>query len=153
MKFPYRWYATEPAWTAGDSAEQFRPEIPLRIIGPKGTEHVLGLLDTGADDTFIPQSIGERIGVVLDGNATWSVTGVAAQEVAAVGDHVTFEVSDGNETYRWQARVGVLQRIAPQAEPTVILGRVGFLEFFDAEFRGEACDVLLMPNDNLGRAV
>ena len=47
------------------------------------------------------------------------------------------------EAYQWTAVVGFVDGATL---PRPLLGHAGFLQFFDAEFRGADLEVLLIPN-------
>src|SRR5215216_3210698 len=64
MRFAYQSYAVR-----GIGATRYalvhRPIIPIRVIGPNGTDDLLGLADTGADDTLLPDYLIGPLGVVI----------------------------------------------------------------------------------------
>ena len=52
-------------------------------------------------------------------------------------------ISDGKgETYRWTTAVGFASQIFTTR---ALLGYAGFRPYFDAEFRGTDCEVILAP--------
>lgn len=62
MIFPYVRHKVDPS-LAIPSGEVARPEVPIRIIGPKGIAELSGLIDTGADHVFFPVSLAELRGI------------------------------------------------------------------------------------------
>src|SRR5262245_60674764 len=57
---------------------------------------------------------------------------------------VEIQICDGvHEAYCWTAVFGFLDTVAL---PRPLLGYSGFLQYFDAEFRGADLEVLLIPN-------
>ena len=42
-----------------------RPEIPVELIGPKGTVVRRGLVDTGSDNTIFPKSVADFLEAVF----------------------------------------------------------------------------------------
>ncbi|MDR3638330.1 MAG: aspartyl protease family protein [Isosphaeraceae bacterium] len=105
--------------------------INVRIIGPTDDRDVLGRVDTGADDTLIPDRFAAAIGVV-NLSAPVSISGIGGGVVARFGS-VDLEISDGQHSDRWSARVGFL---IPPAPPATLYGIKGFLQFFRATFNG-----------------
>jgi hypothetical protein len=66
----------------------------------------------------------------------------AGGEVAVTHVQVAFELSQGEDRFRWPAVVGV----AEQSWDEALLGFRGFLEYFDAFFRGQ---LLVVPDKSL----
>ena len=56
--------------------------------------------------------------------------------------HVDLLITDARETYRWSALVGFV----PMRLHYQLLGHAGFLEYFEAEFRGRDREVILRAN-------
>ena len=138
-------YTIAPSPTAGGAIDLFRPEIPIRVIGQTGDAFLHGLLDTGADEVVLPRHIADQIGVVIDENVTWAAEGFTGDAVRVVLGRLTIEVSDGIETHCWPSPVAVVEYQDPDQEE-VILGRTGFLEYFNTEFRGADHEVVLEPS-------
>lgn len=149
MRFWYEWYEVAPSRTADGLTDLYRPEIPLRVIGKTGEAFLLGLLDTGADEVLLGRSVADAIGADLDHSARWSIRGFAGQRADAVLGRVEVEVSDGIETHRWPLAVGFVEYDDPALEQVAILGHTGFLQYFNAEFRGADREVVLTANDAL----
>ena len=143
MRFPYRRYevSATPASLAEDSI-LYRPVIPFTLLGRSDALDFFGLLDTGADETYVTRSMADRLGISIDEHLT-SIVESASGEMPMRYGTATLEVSDGKESYRWTAIVG----IADQDWAEAILGHAGFLEFFDAHFRGHDCEVVLTRNE------
>lgn len=122
----------------------YRPVISVRVTGPIVNFAFDGLLDTGADATTFHDSVATRVGIDL--------TGAEERDIEVVGRHapircryatVKLLITDGlRETYEWTAVVGFT---ASRLQYN-LLGHGGFLEFFDAEFRGADREVVLIPN-------
>lgn len=142
MKFPYRAYEVDatPA-SAAVGGYIYRPVIPFALSGPAGTLDFFGLLDTGADETYITRKMAERLGISVGSTAT-HVIDSAGGEVHITYCKTEFELTDGTESYRWSAVIGVSEH--EWAE--VILGHNGFLEFFDVLFRGDKHDLEIERN-------
>lgn len=147
MRFWYEWYEIAPSPTAVGATDLYRPEVPVRIIGKSGDAFLLGLLDTGADEVLLGRSVAETIGAELDEKVRWSVGGFAGQRAEAVLGTIEVELTDGVATLRWSLKVGFVEYHDPVLEQVVILGHTGFLEYFNAEFRGQDREVVLTTND------
>lgn len=133
-----------PLSTLGGRLFQYRPVLPVRLIGARSDLLLDGLLDTGADDTIFHEVRAIPLGIDL--------TGAEERQVDLIGRpapvrcryaSVRLQITDGlRETYEWTAVVGfVSTRLRYN-----LLGQSGFLEFFDAEFRGADREVVLIPN-------
>lgn len=145
MIFPYVSYDVEPS-SAIPSGTIFRPEVLIRIIGPRRSFQVSGLLDTGADQVCVSASLARRLGIDLGG---------VAEKVFAAGGHesdvwpATLEIEiilDG-DLYRWRAEIGFIA--GDDDPPIAYLGHAGFLEFFRATFDGETRTIELLPGEKL----
>jgi hypothetical protein len=149
MKFDYSGVISSAADT-GELSVIFRPEVSIRVYGPKGSREVLALVDTGSDDTVL----GERVARDLDIPVS-RATGPAAH---AFGGHeielsyadVVLELAQSDERLRWLAHVYFLA--GRTNEETMILGHQGFLDYFTATFNGEDCVLTLEPNSLLPRS-
>ena len=128
MKFPYQPYQTDPSPTV-PSGILYRPEVPLRIIGAAGARTLWPLVDTGSDDTLLSLSVGLAVGAVLDANQSWHAEGIGGQTVSIILGEVTLELTDGNQVFRWLAKVGFVDFPNPEAE-VALIGRAGCLDFF-----------------------
>lgn len=124
----------------------YRPIIPFRIIGDATDDYLRGLADTGADHSLLPRSIADRIGAEIDERTRWTVGGFAGQTARAVMGHVRMEITDGSATHQWSAQVGFVDYDDPEKESIALLGHLGFLQFFNAQFRGKDHVVILEPN-------
>src|SRR5687768_431360 len=134
MKFPYQQYQTAPSPTI-PTGILHRPEIPLRIIGAAGALTMWALADTGSDDTLLPLSVGHLIGASIDATQAWKVEGIGGQAVPIILGEVVLEVTDGNQTFRWAARIGLVDFANPQDE-IALVGHAGCLDYFRAIYDG-----------------
>jgi hypothetical protein len=105
----------------------------------------MALVDTGADECVLPLSVGEAIGVRLNPDETILASGVGGDLLELIPGDVEFELLTGEESYRWQARVGFARFENPEDE-CAILGHIGALELFIATFDGENHCGTLLPN-------
>lgn len=122
---------------------RWRPITAVRISGPRHSWLCDGLLDTGADDTVFDEDIAALIDVDLTHAPTREVLLAGRrQPLTCRYASVELRVTDGRETYEWNAYVGFLHGRLPYA----LLGHAGFLQFFDVEFRGSARDAVMVPN-------
>jgi hypothetical protein len=143
LRFHYkRGKASHPLVSLQGRLDRPRPVIPLCIIGPADTWVGNGLLDTGADDTVFPDSTAANIGLDLTNAPGGSGAGAAASPVALRYAEVTLRLTAQQEQREWRAWVGFTA--APLRFP--LLGYAGFLQFFDALFRGSNEEVELTVN-------
>ncbi len=120
-----------------------RPLLAVRITGPAGSRLRDGLLDTGADETILDPSVAPLIGVDLNQAARREINLVGRGRIHCHYAPVQLRITDGGtETYEWDTVVG----FAPFPLLRGLLGFAGFLQFFDATFRGADQDVSLLPN-------
>jgi aspartyl protease len=133
LRFPYkRGKASHPLVSLQGRLDRPRPVIPLCLIGPANTWVGNGLLDTGADDTVFPESTALQIGLDLTQAPSGTGMGVAGNPTALRYAEVTLRLVAQQEQREWRAWVGFAA--APLRLP--LLGYAGFLQFFDALFRG-----------------
>lgn len=133
-----------PVPSLGGRLFHYRPVTSIRVVGPRGDRAWDGLLDTGADATVFQEIVAARAGIDL--------AGAEERRIELVGRpapiplryaSVTLRITDGlREAYEWMAVVG---STASRLQYNV-LGHGGFLEYFDAEFRGADREVVLIPN-------
>ena len=120
-----------------------RPILAVQITGPTGSRLRDGLLDTGADETILDPSVAPLLGVDLTQAAEREVHLVGRGAIRCRYALVKLRITDGvSETYEWDAVVG----FAPFPLLRNLLGFAGFLQFFDANFRGAAEELILIPN-------
>jgi hypothetical protein len=133
-----------PLPSLGGKLFDYRPVTFVRVTAPLGDRLWNGLLDRGADGTVFHDSVAARAGIGL--------TGAEVRQIELVGRPapvpcryaaVQLQITDGlRETYEWTAVVGFsFTRLQYN-----LLGHGGFLQFFDAEFRGADHEVVLLPN-------
>ena len=134
MKFPYAQCLVDPSPTV-PSGILYRPEIPLRVLGAAGAVDLCAQVDPGSDDTLLSLSLGRLIGARIDRAQSWNVEGIGGQAVAVILGEVEFELTDGKQTFRWSAKIGLVDFADPKDEVTV-LGHAGFLDYFRVIFDG-----------------
>lgn len=153
MKVPYMPVpATQPIPSLGGSLIRYRPVMAVLLTGPSGSWLRDGLLDTGSDDTVFKESLASLLGVDLT-QAEQRVVGLAGrpQPVRCRYAPVVLRITDGvQETYEWTAVVGFV----PGPLHYNLLGHAGFLDFFDATFRGDDHEAILTPKPSFpGRRI
>jgi hypothetical protein len=128
----------------GGGVVRYRPVMAVRLTGPRNDWLRDGLLDTGADETIFGEIVATIIGLDLDQAEARDVGLVGRpQPVRCRYAPVRLRITDGlRETYEWTAVVG----FAATRLRYPLLGHSGFLQFFDAEFRGADRAVILTPN-------
>lgn len=142
MKFPYKLYRVTKAPSAPEGMI-WRPRIPVIIIGPTGELRIEALIDTGSDQTILPQVDMSRIGADIDVGRISQVRGRLAdhQEELSLGKNIKLGLQLDSETYIWPATVW----LSNAADSPALLGRSGFLEYFDVTFYGKKLEVELKP--------
>lgn len=141
MKFPYAQYQVEPTPSDPGVTVIYRPVIPFRASSDAAGTVFYGLLDSGADETMLTRALAEAAGIVADTSQT-SVAMSASGEIPVVYGRATLEVGRGKERFRWKTTVGIVDQPWQEA----ILGRRGFLQFFDVTFRGGKQEIILKRN-------
>jgi hypothetical protein len=102
-----------------------------------------GHLDTGADETLFDPTIAASVGVDLTQAPERSIHLVGRGVIRCRYAAVTMRITDGlRETYEWSALVA----FSPFRLHRSLLGFAGFLQFFNAEFRGADQEAQLLPN-------
>jgi hypothetical protein len=112
------------------------------LIGPSGTFVERCLLDTGADDTVFPDVAAAHAGFDLSNAPVGAALGVGLVSHQIRYARVTLRITDGVEFCEWDTWVGFTS--APLGQP--LMGKAGFLQFFDADFRGSHEEVQLTTN-------
>lgn len=141
MKFPYKLYRVTKAPSVPEGMI-WRPRIPVLIIGPTGELRIEALIDTGSDQTIFPQVDMSRIGADIDADRKSQVRGLAShEEELSLGKSIKLGLQLDNETYVWPAMVW----LSNAADSPALLGRSGFLEYFDVTFYGKKLEVELKP--------
>ena len=132
-----------PVPALGGATSIPRPLLAVRITGPTGSRLRDGLLDTGADETILDPTVAPQIGVDLSKGVEREVNLVGRGVIRCRYAPVQLRITDGvAETYEWDTIVG----FAPFPILRCLLGFAGFLQFFDADFRGGDLEVILQPN-------
>ncbi len=143
LRYRYQLFSmSRPVLPLGGRFVRPRPLIPVTLIGPTNSYLRSALLDTGADDTVFPQSVATRIGVDLSNAPAGSGAGVGLANVQLRYAEVTLRIATSHEQREWRAWVGFTA--ARLRYP--VLGFAGFLQFFDAYFRGGLEEVELTIN-------
>lgn len=124
--------SNNPVFSLGGRFVRPRPVIAVAVIGPTGTSAFDALLDTGADDTLFSEDIATAVGVDLTGAPMGSGTGIGMAGAIVRYAEVGLRIATNQEHREWRARVGFTAAKLPYP----VLGFAGFLQFFDATFRG-----------------
>jgi hypothetical protein len=138
MKFDYTAIVSSSPDT-GDPVVIFRPEVRIKIHGPKGFGDFLALVDTGADNTILPESIAQELGITSIACKGPSATAFGGQEIALSYADIELELVHPTESLRWLARIYFFA--GGDDTETLILGHQGFLDYFTATFKGEDCSL------------
>lgn len=143
MKFPYMAVPTkQPVPSLGGQQVRYRPVLAVLLTGTATPQLRDGLLDTGADDTVFSDAVAAALGVDLSQAEQRSIS-LAGRPQPVLCRYVVVQlrISDGIETFEWPATVGFVAARLHYA----LLGQAGFLQFFSADFDGEAHIVTLTP--------
>lgn len=143
LLFPYRRLpSAAPIVPLGGRMERPRTLIDVTLIGPSATHVMTALLDNGADDTVFPASLASRLGLDLSAAPLHTLTGISGPPAPVAYAQLHLRITDGVEFREWLAWVGFTT--ARMAYPT--LGYSGFLQYFDALFRGHLEEIELAVN-------
>lgn len=129
MTFDYPEYLVAPTPADPERTSLHRPVIRVRMIGPKDSGAFWTLLDTGADESYITESVAKKLGVTPVSNERGTILSASGEMHVWYGE-LSIEVTDGNESYELSIVAGVV----PQDWSEMILGHLGFFEYFDAVF-------------------
>jgi predicted aspartyl protease len=99
------------------------------MTGPIASRSIWALLDTGADESYISESLAKKLGVTPISDECETISSASGEMLAWYG-LLTLEVTDGEERHSLPITVGVV----PQDWSEMILGHLGFFEYFDADF-------------------
>ncbi len=150
MRFDYSAIVSSSPDT-GELVVIFRPEVHVRIHGPRGCGDFLALVDTGADNTILPESIAHDLGIILIPGRGPAATGFGGQAIALSFADVELELVHPQGGPRWLGQVYFAAKGA--SDETLVLGHQGFLDYFTATFSGEDCSLILDANGYLPPAV
>jgi hypothetical protein len=143
LYYQYKCYPKpQPIVSLGGRHERPKPVIAVALLTAHDTVTRDCLLDTGADDTIFPEDVATQLGIDLSNAPSGTASGVGLVASTVRYAKVTFRITDGHEQCEWEGWVGFTS--ARLHRP--LLGHAGFLQFFDATFRGEAEIVELTPN-------
>lgn len=132
-----------PVPALGGATTVPRPIVAVRITGPTGSQLRDGLLDSGADETVLDPSVATLIGVDLSKAPQREINLVGRGRIRCRYAMVQLRITDGKlETYEWDTMVG----FAPFPILRSLLRFAGFLQYFDADFRGADEEVSLLTN-------
>jgi hypothetical protein len=134
--------ASKPLPSLGGSFQRARPITTVLISGPSHFAVRDAILDTGADDTVFPDGIAPILGLDLSSAESRNIHLAGRGIIPCRYLPAQLRISDYLETYEWTAVIGFV----PIRLQYALLGHAGFLQFFDADFRGADLEVTLTPN-------
>ncbi len=126
---------------SGEPQYVMRPEVTITIHGPTRSQQYHALVDTGADYSVLPTSVAQQLGIATQPTVGLGATSVGGHKLATTFGDVEFEISDERESFRWPTTV----LFYDAKDEIVILGHVGFLHYFIAQFDGYAMELSLTP--------
>jgi hypothetical protein len=139
MKLDYRRFLVE--LDGQPASEIFRPIVPILIRGPRTSVLLRPLLDCGADFTLLPISVATLVGIELNHDRTGIVGGIEGGSLTTTPGEAELELTDGRKTFRWQSTVRFAEG------NNMLLGHLGFLEFFTATLNHCHRTFSLEPNE------
>ena len=132
-----------PLPSLGGGRQRYRPLLAVRITGPAHSLLRDTLIDTGADDTVFPEGIAVALGVDLASAPQLNINLAGRGPIRCRYAQALLRITDGaHETYEWTATIGFV----PVSLKHPLLGHAGFLQFFNADFRGADREVILTTN-------
>ena len=133
MRFKYQLIKRpQPSISLNGRTEQPRPIVPVTLVGPYQSRLRTAQVDSGSDETFFHDSLAAVIGIDLTNAPVQSFKGQGGGQMTARFARVVLRMSDGVESREWPAWVGFVSTGLRRS----VLGFGGFLQFFDATFRG-----------------
>ena len=143
MRYAYTSFSRPtPSISLVGRRDQPRPIISVGLIGPGNSIARDAQIDSGSDETFFPTWLALYIGVDLTSAPIESFKGQGGGRMTARFACINLRITDGFEFREWPAYVGFVS--ANLSRP--VLGYGGFLQFFDATFRGADEAVELVVN-------
>jgi len=134
-----------PVPSLGGGVVQYKPLIPLNVIGPQGRWGPYVSVDTSADDVVFPQSIAPVLGIDLNSAPQLQASGVGGQLATVYYAPVILELTDLIDIYRWRATVGFTSSFMKFP----LFGIAGGLEFFRTTLDGFRKEVEIVAQPNL----
>lgn len=132
LSFPYRLATGIDPSPAAPDVPLFRPIVPVRFVGPRGSDALtFVLVDSGADETVLPHHLARTLGIKLDSkyHALFAADGKPFLVRYGTVEHQIARPGVG--IHAWKARVGFQEK-----RPDTIMGRAGCLDRFDVRFDG-----------------
>lgn len=143
MKFAYLPLPTRQTTpAAGGASVRYRPIVPIHILAPVMVPPVDACIDSAADDTVFPPHLATRLGIDPATAPTGQARLVGGTVVQVSYGQVTLLLSDGYESYEWDAVVAFA--VVPMR--WALLGHAGFLEYFDVQLLGARREAVIIPN-------
>lgn len=137
-----------PVVSLGGRQSRPRPMIPFIAGNPRtgSWRQFRGVLDTGADDTVFHENTAQLLGIDLTHAPRGQAEGTTGTVVAVRYAEVLLQLNSSyGDVVEWRATVA----FAPKKSSNPLLGFAGFLQYFDATFRGALEEVELVQNSLL----
>lgn len=126
MKFPYS-ISIAPSVESGDAIVMLRPEVLLRLHGPRGHFDIMALVDTGADNSIFPLSVAHHLGITpMVGRGPGPVA-FGGQQISLSFANVQLELVHDEGALSWVSRL-YFADIAGETTATALIGHEGFLD-------------------------
>ncbi len=143
LRFPYLVrHSSRPVIPLGGILFRTYPQFAVVLATVHKTAIYDGLLDRGADDTILPVDLASVLGVDLTQAPEGEARGFAGTTQRCRYASVRLRITDTHESCVWDALVAFVS--VPMKR--LLLGRTGFLQFYDAKLLGLAEELQLEPN-------
>lgn len=104
MKFRYRSIISLD-FEQGTPFLLMRPEIPVTVIGSRGSVTYSALVDTGADNVVFPRSVADELGIELHPSERCQATGFGGGTVSLLSGQATLEIGDAQERLAFSSMI------------------------------------------------
>ncbi len=142
MKFAYLPLPIRQATPGMGATARYRPILPIHILAPTLLPPVDACIDCAADDTVFPPHLATRLGIDWAAAPKGQAQLVGGTIIQLSYARVTLLLSDGYESFTWDAFVG----FAAVPMRWALLGHTGFLEFFDVQLLGARREATIVPS-------
>ena len=143
LRFPYLVRPSPvPVYPLGGALTRSYPIFPVDVTGMLSHKLGEGLLDSGSDDTILPANLAPVLGVDLHNAPEGEAKGMGGLPLRYRYATVRLHVTDLRDTCEWDAIVGFVNLPLRR----LVLGRTGFLQYFDTKLLGLGAVVELEPN-------
>jgi len=147
MKFPYEKYPAHPIPTHPNRKSVLRPTVPIYLINNATNAEIgyLALIDSGADYCIFHASVGEVIGLDMQGGEKMEYIGVSGVKQIAYFHHVIISVGG----WKLDCYAGFSYDFDKIQMPYGVLGQDGFFDKFKVVLDANKLEIELKENPNI----